>query len=139
MPRALVTGGAGFIGSHLSEELLRCGWQVRVLDDLSTDRRANLAHLDGTPGLTFFTGSASDPKLLEELVSESDVVFHLAAAVGVRLVVEQPVRTLSTNIRATELVLELAAHYGAKVLIASTSEVYGKLDSEKFAETDDLV
>jgi len=138
-PRALVTGGAGFIGSHLTEELLRCGWRVRVLDDLSTGRRGNLAHLDGREGLTFFPGSATNPALVEQLVAESDVVFHLAAAVGVRLVVEQPVRTLSTNIRATELVLELAARHGAKVLIASTSEVYGKLDVERFAETDDLV
>ncbi|HMA40950.1 MAG TPA: NAD-dependent epimerase/dehydratase family protein [Gemmatimonadales bacterium] len=138
-PRALVTGGAGFIGSHLTEELLRCGWRVRVLDDLSTGRRGNLAHLDGSDALTFFTGSASDAPLLEQLVAESDVVFHLAAAVGVKLVVEQPVRTLSTNIRATELVLELAARYSTKVLIASTSEVYGKLDTERFAETDDLV
>ena len=138
-PRALVTGGAGFIGSHLTEELLHSGWRVRVLDDLSTGRRGNLAHLDGRDGLTFFPGSATDPALLEQLIAESDVVFHLAAAVGVRLVVEQPVRTLATNIRATELVLELAARHGAKVLIASTSEVYGKLDVERFAETDDLV
>ena len=112
---------------------------MRVLDDLSTGRRGNLAHLDGQPGLTFFSGSATDPELVEPLVAESDVVFHLAAAVGVRLVVEQPVRTLSTNIKATELVLELAARHGAKVLVASTSEVYGKLDVERFAETDDLV
>lgn len=138
-PRALITGGAGFIGSHLTEELLACGWHVRVLDDLSTGRRGNLAHLDGIPALTFYMGSASDPEMMEQLVAESDVIFHLAAAVGVRLVVEQPVRTLSTNIRATELVLELAARYAAKVLIASTSEVYGKLDAERFAETDDLV
>jgi len=128
--RALVTGGAGFIGSHLTEELLHCGWRVRVLDDLSTGRRGNLAHLDGREGLTFFHGSATDPALLEQLIADSDVVFHLAAAVGVRLVVEQPVRTLSTNIRATELVLELAARHRTKVLIASTSEVYGKLDGE---------
>jgi UDP-glucose 4-epimerase len=112
---------------------------VRVLDDLSTGRRGNLAHLDGRDGLTFFPGSASDPELLDPLIAESDVVFHLAAAVGVRLVVEQPVRTLSTNIRATELVLDLAARHNVKVLVASTSEVYGKLDAERFAETDDLV
>jgi nucleoside-diphosphate-sugar epimerase len=138
-PRALVTGGAGFIGSHLSEELLRSGWRVRVLDDLSTGRRGNLAHLDGHDGLTFFQGSATDPSLLQRLIADSDVVFHLAAAVGVRLVVEQPVRTLSTNIRATELVLELASRHRAKVLVASTSEVYGKLDVDHFAESDDLV
>jgi len=138
-PRALVTGGAGFIGSHLTEELLHSGWRVRVLDDLSTGRRGNLAHLDGKPGLTFFSGSATDPDLIEPLIAEPDVVFHLAAAVGVRLIVDQPVRTIATNIKATELVLEAAARHRTKVLVASTSEVYGKLDVERFAETDDLV
>jgi UDP-glucose 4-epimerase len=135
----LVTGGAGFIGSHLVEELLDCGWRVRVLDDLSTGRRANLAHLDGRIGLTFFQGSATDRALMARLIPESDVVFHLAAAVGVRLIVDQPVQTIATNIKGTEIVLEFAARHGAKVLVASTSEVYGKLDVDKFAETDDLV
>jgi UDP-glucose 4-epimerase len=138
-PRALVTGGAGFIGSHLVEELLQCGWRVRVLDDLSTGRRGNLAHLDGRPGLTFFQGSATDRALMARLVPESDVVFHLAAAVGVRLIVDQPVQTIATNIKGTEIVLELAARHGCKVLVASTSEVYGKLDVAMFSETDDLV
>jgi len=138
-PRALVTGGAGFIGSHLAEELLDCGWRVRVLDDLSTGRRANLAHLNGRAGLTFFQGSATDRALMARLVPESDVVFHLAAAVGVRLIVDQPVKTIATNIKGTELVLELAARHGAKLLVASTSEVYGKLDAARFSESDNLV
>jgi UDP-glucose 4-epimerase len=138
-PRALITGGAGFIGSHLAGELLDCGWRVRVLDDLSTGRSKNIAHLDGRPGFTFTQGSAMDAAVLEPAVADADVVFHLAAAVGVRLIVDQPVRTIATNIKATELVLELAAQHGCTVLVASTSEVYGKLDLPKFSETDDLV
>jgi nucleoside-diphosphate-sugar epimerase len=138
-PRALVTGGAGFIGSHLAEELLASGWWVDVLDNLSTGRKRNLAALGGHPGLTFIEGSATDEATLARLIPQADVVFHLAAAVGVKLIVDQPVQTISTNIKATELVLELAARHGAKVLVASTSEVYGKLDVEKFAESDDLV
>ena len=138
-PRALVTGGAGFIGSHLAEELLATGWWVDVLDNLSTGRKGNLQALGGHPGLTFIEGSATDEATLARLIPQADVVFHLAAAVGVRLVVDQPVQTISTNIRATELVLELAARHGVKVLVASTSEVYGKLDVEKFSESSDLV
>ena len=139
-PRALVTGGAGFIGSHLAEELLATGWWVDVLDDLSTGRKRNLAPLSGHPALTFIEGSATDPATLARLIRQADVVFHLAAAVGVKLIVDQPVQTISTNIKATELVLELAAQKkGTKVLVASTSEVYGKLDAQKFSESDDLV
>jgi UDP-glucose 4-epimerase len=138
-PRALVTGGAGFIGSHLAEELLATGWWVDVLDNLSTGRKRNLAPLSKHPGLTFIEGSATDEATLARLIPQADVVFHLAAAVGVKLIVDQPVQTISTNIKATELVLELAARKGAKVLVASTSEVYGKLDVEKFSETSDLV
>jgi len=137
--RALITGGAGFIGSHLAAGLLERGWRVAVLDDLSTGRRANLADIERRPGFSFTQGSADDPVLLGKLVPRADVVFHLAAAVGVRLIVEQPVRTITTNIRATELVLDHAAKAGAAVLVASSSEVYGKLDVAKFAETDDLV
>jgi UDP-glucose 4-epimerase len=137
--RALVTGGAGFIGSHLSEELLNCGWHVTVLDDLSTGARRNIAHLEPFPTFEFHRGSATDAAALAALVPQADVVFHLAAAVGVRLIVDQPVRTIATNIKATELVLELAAEHGCQVLLASTSEVYGKLDQAKFGETDDLV
>ena len=138
-PRALITGGAGFIGSHLAGELLDCGWRVRVLDDLSTGRRKNIAHLYGRPSFAYSQGSAMNAEVLAPAVADADVVFHLAAAVGVRLIVDQPVRTIATNIKATELVLELAAQHGCKVLVASTSEVYGKLDLPKFSEADDLV
>jgi nucleoside-diphosphate-sugar epimerase len=138
-PRALVTGGAGFIGSHLAEELLATGWRVEVLDDLSTGRRRNIERLEANTCFSFVQGSATDAATLARLIPRADVVFHLAAAVGVRLIVDQPVQTISTNIKATELVLELASRHGAKVLVASTSEVYGKLDVEKFAESDDLV
>ena len=106
--KALITGGAGFIGSHLATALLDAGWRVVVLDDLSTGRRANVAELERRPGFSFTQGSADDVELLGRLVPRADVVFHLAAAVGVRLIVEQPVRTITTNIRATELVLEHA-------------------------------
>ncbi|HET9708841.1 MAG TPA: NAD-dependent epimerase/dehydratase family protein, partial [Gemmatimonadales bacterium] len=102
-------------------------------------RKRNLTSLSGHPGLTFIDGSATDEATLARLIPQADVVFHLAAAVGVKLIVDQPVQTISTNIKATELVLELAARSGAKVLVASTSEVYGKLDVEKFSESDDLV
>ena len=138
-PRALVTGGAGFIGSHLAEELLGTGWWVDVLDDLTTGRKRNIAGIGGHPGLTFIEGSATDHATLARLIPQADVVFHLAAAVGVKLIVDQPVQTISTNIKATEFVLELAAQSGAKVLVASTSEVYGKLDVERFSESSDLV
>jgi nucleoside-diphosphate-sugar epimerase len=138
-PRALITGGAGFIGSHLGAELLQCGWAVDVVDDLSTGRRRNVAPLELWPGFRFTAGSATDPACMAEAVARADVVFHLAAAVGVRLIVDQPVRTIATNIKGTELMLELAARHGCKVLVASTSEVYGKLDTEKFSETSDLV
>ena len=137
--RALITGGAGFIGSHLAAALLDGGWRVHVLDDLSTGRRRNTGPLEGRPDFAFTQGSATDAAVMAQVVGEADVVFHLAAAVGVRLIVEQPVRTIATNIRATELVLELAARHGCTVLVASTSEVYGKLDVPKFSETDDLV
>ncbi len=138
-PRALITGGAGFIGSHLAGALIDCGWRVRVIDDLSTGRRKNIGHLDGRLDFAYTHGSAMDAEVLAPAVADADVVFHLAAAVGVRLIVDQPVRTIATNIKATELVLELAAQRGCKVLVASTSEVYGKLDVPKFSEADDLV
>jgi UDP-glucose 4-epimerase len=137
--RALVTGGAGFIGSHLSEELIARGWAVDVLDDLSTGRTENLAALEGVDGFQLIVGSAADPEVLAPLVARADYVFHLAAAVGVRLVVEEPVRTIETNIRATERVLEYAARKGSGVLLASTSEVYGKGNSVPLKEDDDVV
>ena len=137
--RALITGGAGFIGSHLAEGLLGRGWQVHVLDDISTGSLENVQHLVGRPGFTLTVGSALDRAIVAPLVATTDVVFHLAAAVGVRLVMEQPVRTIETNIKTTETVLALAAERGSRVLLASTSEVYGKLDGHKFSESDDVV
>ncbi len=137
--RALVTGGAGFIGSHLTEALLAAGHEVAVLDDLSTGRLENLAAVDGEPGLTVTVGTIRDEPLVRKLVSSADVVFHLAAAVGVRLILERPVETIETNVVGTEVVLRAAAEAGARVLIASTSEVYGKSARVPLAEDDDRV
>ena len=137
--RALITGGAGFIGSHLTEMLLEDGYEVTVLDDLSTGSIANIRHLKPDPHFHYVIETVMNRPLLNELVDESDVVFHLAAAVGVRLIMESPVRTIHTNVRATELVLEAAAKKKKKVVITSTSEVYGKSTKLPFAEDDDLV
>ena len=139
MMKALITGGAGFIGSHLAEFLLKEGWEVRVIDDLSTGSIENIEHLKPHPRFSYVLDTVLNRPLMLELVDRADVVFHLAAAVGVRLIAEQPVRTIETNIKATELVLELCARKGKPVLISSTSEVYGKLDRPKFGEEDDLV
>ena len=135
----LITGGAGFIGSHLSEALLERGDVVTVLDDLSTGSMANIQHLRGRPNFHYVIENMLNRPLLAELVDEADCVFHLAAAVGVRLIIESPVRTIETNIRPTELLLELAAKKGRKVLITSTSEVYGKSLKVPFSEEDDLL
>lgn len=137
--RALITGGAGFIGSHLAEELLEKGHSVIVLDDLSTGSISNIAHLKGKAGFQYVIDSIMNKCLLAELVDQVDVVFHLAAAVGVRLIVESPVNTLHTNVRGTELVLEIATKKRKKVIVASTSEVYGKSNKVPFSEDDDLV
>jgi nucleoside-diphosphate-sugar epimerase len=137
--RALITGGAGFIGSHLAETLLGRGCSVTVLDDLSTGSVANIRHLKNEPHFNYVIESVMNRGLLAELVDECDVVFHLAAAVGVRLIVESPVRTLHTNVRGTELVLEAATKKKKKVLITSTSEVYGKSNKIPFQEDDDMV
>jgi UDP-glucose 4-epimerase len=137
--RALITGGAGFVGSHLAEQLLGLGWEVCILDDLSTGSIGNIRHLKQQPRFQYVIDSVMNRPLLAELVDECNVVFHLAAAVGVRLIVESPVRTLHTNVRATELVLEAAAKKKKKVLITSTSEVYGKSLHIPFSENDDLV
>ena len=134
----LVTGGAGFIGSHLSERLLDAGDQVIVLDDLSTGAMSNIAHLEGRPGFTMRIGSAMDSLLVRELVDRADATIHLAAAVGVRLIVERPVHTIETNVRATEVVLDAASRKQKPVLLASTSEVYGKSTKFPFSEEDDL-
>ena len=136
---SLITGGAGFIGSHLAEELLNRGGEVMVLDDLSTGSMANLCHLKNRPQFHYVIDSVMNRPLLAELVDDCDVVFHLAAAVGVRLIVESPVRTLHTNIRATELVLEAATKKKKKVVLTSTSEVYGKRNKVPFREDDDLI
>ena len=137
--RALITGGAGFVGSHLAEALLSGGWRVDVIDDLSTGSIANIEHLKGHDRFTYVIDTAMNKSLMAELVDQADSVFHLAAAVGVRLIIEEPVRTIETNIKLTEIVLELAAKKKKRVLVASTSEVYGKLDNHAFNEDDDLV
>jgi UDP-glucose 4-epimerase len=137
--RALITGGAGFIGSHLSELLLEGGHSVLVLDNLSTGSMDNIIHLKGRPGFEYFIDTVSNERLLAELVDRSDVVFHLAAAVGVKLIVEQPVHTIETNVHGTEVVLKHAAKKNKRVVIASTSEVYGKSLDVPFREDADLV
>ena len=139
MTRYLITGGAGFIGSHLADRLLAAGESVSVIDDLSTGSMDNIAHLRGQPRFHHVIASIDDKRLLAELVDEADVVVHLAAAVGVRLIVESPVRTIETNVHGTELVLELANKKKKRVLIASTSEVYGKSNRVPFTEEDDLL
>ena len=135
--RFLITGGAGFIGSHLCEALLAAGHRVVAIDDLSTGRAANIAHLRPLPHFQFVRETITNSLVLDRLTSEADVVVHLAAAVGVQLIVEDPVRTIRTNVMGTEGVLEAAHRYGCKVLIASTSEVYGKGVRVPFREDDD--
>jgi UDP-glucose 4-epimerase len=129
--KALVTGGAGFIGSHLCELLLDDGWKVWALDDLSTGSLANVDHLGGRSEFHLVVDSVLNRAVVNELVHKCDVVYHLAAAVGVRLIVEQPVHTLVTNLEGTEVVLEYCNRFGKRVLIASTSEVYGDHRDEK--------
>ena len=129
--KALVTGGAGFIGSHLSELLLGEGWEVWALDDLSTGSLANVEHLRDQDEFHLVVDSVLHWSVVNELVHRCDVVYHLAAAVGVRLIVEQPVHTLVTNLRGTEIVLEHCNSFGKRVLVASTSEVYGDHREER--------
>jgi len=137
MPTALVTGGAGFIGSHLCELLLDDGWEVYALDDLSTGGLANVEHLSANRDFHLTVESVLSPAVVSELVHRADVVYHLAAAVGVRLIVEQPVHTMVTNIQGTETVLEYCTRFGKRVLIASTSEVYGDHREERPLAEDD--
>jgi len=137
--RHLITGGAGFIGSHLAEALLARGDEVFILDDLSTGSVENIRHLKTNPRFHYFFDSITNKHLLAELVDESDVVFHLAAAVGVRLIVESPVRTIETNVYGTQLVLDAASKKKKLVFTASTSEVYGKSEKVPFREDADLV
>src|SRR5215203_1246159 len=129
--KALVTGGAGFIGSHLCELLLDDGWEVFALDDLSTGSFRNVEHLKERPEFHLVVDSVLSPSVVSELVYKCDVVYHLAAAVGVRLIVEQPVHTMVTNVQGTETVLEYCAKFGKRVLIASSSEVYGDHREER--------
>jgi UDP-glucose 4-epimerase len=137
--RYLITGGAGFIGSHLSDELLARGHQVHVLDDLSTGRIDNIRHLKSHPAFGYTIDTAGNARVVAELVDEADVVYHLAAAVGVELIVESPVRTIETNVHLTEVVLAQANKKKKPVLIASTSEVYGKSTRFPFGEDHDMV
>ncbi len=138
MMRALITGGAGFVGSHLAEALLNQRATVTVIDDLSTGRMNNISHLKKHTGFSYHIDTVMNRSLMAELIDEVDVVFHMAAAVGVRLIVESPVRTIETNVKATEIVLELAEKKSKKVLIPSTSEVYGKGMAIPFREDGDL-
>jgi nucleoside-diphosphate-sugar epimerase len=135
----LITGGAGFIGSHLAEQLLKKNHRVTILDDLSTGSIHNIQHLKGKDKFQYFLDSLTNQQLTAELVDAADIIYHLAAAVGVRLIVENPTRTIETNVRGTEIILGLAAKKKKRVLITSTSEVYGKRDSVPFRENDDLV
>jgi len=144
--RVLITGGAGFIGSHLAEALIERGFQVSVIDDLSTGRFENIAHLvrsePGTAGkspLHFVMDSITNEIVLDRLMRQSDIVFHLAAAVGVKLIVEHPVRTLETNVMGTDAVLRTAHRHRVKVVLVSSSEVYGKGNGPPFSEEDDVV
>jgi UDP-glucose 4-epimerase len=135
--RALVTGGAGFIGSHLSELLLANGWEVFALDDVSTGSLDNIAHLRDRPDYHLVVDSVLSPSVVSEVVHKCDVVYHLAAAVGVRLIVEQPVHTMVTNVQGTENVLGYCSKFGTRVLVASSSEVYGDHREERpLAEND---
>ncbi len=137
--KILITGGAGFIGSHLAERHLALGDEVYIIDDLSTGSIGNIQHLKIHPQFSYHIESVNNTRLMAELVDLSDVIYHLAAAVGVRLILDSPVRTIETNIRGTEIVLSLAVTKRKRVLIASSSEVYGKKVQVPFREDDDLV
>ena len=137
--KALITGGAGFIGSHLADCLLARGDHVVLLDDLSTGRLSNIEHLDSRPDVEFVLGSILNADLVDHVVSRVDTVFHLAAAVGVNLIVEKPLESLITNIRGTETVVEKVHKFGKRVLVMSTSEIYGKNTSDSLSEEDDRI
>jgi UDP-glucose 4-epimerase len=135
----LITGGAGFIGSHLAEELLRRGHSVHSLDDLSTGSMSNIRHLREGPRFSYTIDSCHDSRVVAELVDDADYVYHLAAAVGVQLIVDSPVRTIETNVHTTEIVLAQANKKRKPVFVASTSEVYGKSSDLPFSEDGDIV
>ena len=137
--KCLISGGAGFIGSHLADYLLSCGHSVVLLDDLSTGRLENIQHLVERPDVEFVLGSILNPDLVDSNVAKVDVVYHLAAAVGVELIVEKPLQSLMTNIRGSEIVFEKAHKHGTRVLVTSTSEIYGKNTSDRLSEEDDRI
>jgi UDP-glucose 4-epimerase len=137
--RALITGGAGFIGSHLAEALLDAGHEVDIIDNLSTGAIRNVGHLKSNPRFRYTIDTLTNEPLLAELIDRNDVIFHFAAAVGVKLIVEEPVHTIETNVHGTEVVLKHANKKRKKVVIASTSEVYGKSTDVPFREDADLV
>ncbi|MCK4262035.1 GDP-mannose 4,6-dehydratase [bacterium] len=137
--KALITGGAGFIGSHLCEELLRRGDEVTVIDDLSTGRRKNIKHLESNKNFKFVEGTILNYELMKGLVDECDIVYHLAAAVGVKFIINHPLKSMQINVRGTENVLELASKDKKKVLLTSSSEIYGKKENGIFKEEDDRV
>jgi UDP-glucose 4-epimerase len=139
MTHVLITGGAGFIGSHLAEKLLRSGYQVTVIDDLSTGRFKNIAALEGLPGFRYVIEDIRNAAVMDRLVSECDIIYHLAAAVGVQKIITEPINTIEVNIGGTEVVLKTARRYRKKVMIASTSEVYGKGVSFPFEEDNDCL
>lgn len=136
---ALITGGAGFIGSHLSEELIRAGHKVAVLDDLSTGRLENVSGLKDNPDFELIIGTILNDELMDKLVERCDIIFHLAAAVGVELIVKRPLDSLTTNIKGSEIVLDMADRYRKKILITSTSEIYGKNVNGPLKENDDRI
>jgi len=135
----LITGGAGFIGSHLSDKLINSGHKVCILDDLSTGRMENIAHLRKNPNFQLVIGTILNETLVDKLVERCDVIFHLAAAVGVELIVKKPLESLTTNIKGSEIVLEMAHRYNKKILITSTSEIYGKNVKGPLKEGDDRI
>lgn len=139
MPHALITGGAGFIGSHLSERLIQAGYHVTIIDNLSTGQIRNVAALEGHPRFRAAIEDIRDIHVMDRLVSECDLIFHLAAAVGVQRIISEPIETIETNIGGTEVVLKAARRYRKKVLLASTSEVYGKGVRIPFMEDDDCL
>ena len=138
-PTVLITGGAGFIGSHLSDAMLAQGHQVLVIDNLSTGRLENIEHLLDNPNFHFACANITNEIVLDRLASQADIIVHLAAAVGVKLIVEHPVHTIETNVMGTEIVLKVGLRYGCRVLVASTSEVYGKGMRIPFSEEDDVL
>lgn len=137
--KILITGGAGFVGSHLADKLIHEGHELTIIDDLSTGRYQNVQHLEGHQNFRLIIDTVLNAKLMEELVRETDRVFHLASAVGVRLIMEHPVKTIETIFRGTDIVLSFCSRYRKRVLVPSTSEVYGKSTSVPFREDDDLL